>query len=150
MNFDNWFLKSKYFKISIPTPPAQALGTGILAILMMGAGSIGGDANFPWLVSGALTLLFIIFNNAIGIFAESQFKYIQLSLYSFMGLIVSLAFAAYLISGQSIFGDGGINRTIFIILILAYFSLLALTFMIRNIADFLQERDEKLHKNGKI
>ncbi len=144
------FLKAKYFEFDIPTPPAQALAVSLFSLIMMIGGNIGGDANFPWLASGACTLLFIVFNNAIGIFAENQMKYIQLSLYSFIVLIMTLAFAAYLLSGQSIFEDGGVNRTIFIILVIANFSLLGLCFMIRNIADFLQKRDEKMHKGGKI
>jgi hypothetical protein len=67
-----------------------------------------------------------------------------------MILIVSLSFLAYLISGQTIFDDGGINRTIFVVMIMANFGLLGLTVMIRNIADFLQKKDENLHKNGRI
>ena len=73
---------------------------------MMLAGLIFNDPEVPWLVSGALTLLFLVFNNALGIFAEKHFRYIQLSLYAFMILIVSLSFLAYLISGQTIFDDG--------------------------------------------
>jgi hypothetical protein len=147
---DYLFLKSKYFKFDIPTPPVQALAVALFSFLMMIAGNIGGDANFPWLASGACTLLFLVFNNAIGIFAENQFKYIQLSLYSFIVLITLLAFSAYLLSGESIFDNGGVNKTIFIILVMANFSLLGLCYMIRNIADFLQNRDEKMHKSGKI
>jgi hypothetical protein len=67
-----------------------------------------------------------------------------------MILIVGLSFFAYLISGQTIFDNNGVNRTIFVVMIMANFGLLGLTVMIRNIADFLQKRDEKLHKNGRI
>jgi hypothetical protein len=134
----------------IPAPFLQAGAIAAIAIVMMLGGLIFNDPEVPWLVSGALTLLFLVFNNALGIFAEKHFKYIQMSLYSFMTLIVSLSFFAYLVSGQTIFDDGGINRTIFVVMIMANFGLLGLTVMIRNIADFLQRRDEKLHKNGRI
>lgn len=147
---DYLFLKSKYFKFEIPTPPAQALAVSAFALLMMIGGNLSGDTNFPWLSSGACTLLFLVFNNAVGIFAENQMKYIQLSLYSFIVLISALGFAAYLLSGHSIFDNGGVNRTIFIILVMANFSLMGLCFMIRNIADFLQKKDEKMHKSGRI
>jgi hypothetical protein len=147
---DKWFIKSKYFKMRIPAPFLQAGAIAAIAIVMMLGGLIFNDPEVPWLVSGALTLLFLVFNNALGIFAEKHFKYIQMSLYSFMTLIVSLSFFAYLVSGQTIFDDGGINRTIFVVMIMANFGLLGLTVMIRNIADFLQRRDEKLHKNGRI
>ena len=136
--------------MSIPSPFLQAAVIGLIATLMMLAGLIFNDPEVPWLVSGALTLLFLVFNNALGIFAEEHFRYIQLSLYAFMILIVSLSFLAYLISGQTIFDDGGINRTIFVVMIMANFGLLGLTVMIRNIADFLQKKDENLHKNGRI
>jgi hypothetical protein len=150
MNTEKWYIKSKYFKMSIPSPFLQAAVIGLIATLMMLAGSIFNDPEVPWLVSGALTLLFLVFNNALGIFAERHFRYIQLSLYAFMILIVGLSFLAYLISGQTIFDDGGINRTIFVVMIMANFGLLGLTVMIRNIADFLQKKDENLHKNGRI
>ncbi len=149
-NLDNWFLKSKYFKISIPTPLAQALGILSISLVMMLGAALGGNKDFPWLVSGAFLLLFVVFNNALGIFAENMFKYLQHSIYSFMGLIVSLGLLSYLVSGQSIFAERGQNRTIYIILVLAYFSLLALAFMIRSIADYLQKRDEILHKKGRL
>jgi hypothetical protein len=147
MNTDNWFIKSSNFKTKIPTPPLQAIGVLIISFLMMLAGIIIGDETFPWLVSGAFSILFLVFNNAIGIFAENHFKYIQFSLYSFMGLIVSLALLAYALSGKSIFADGAVNRTIFIVLILAYFSLMGISVLIRNVAEFLKEKDDKLHKN---
>jgi hypothetical protein len=150
MNKDKWFIKSKYFKMSIPSPFLQAGGIAAIALIMMLGGLIINDQELPWLVSGAMTLLFLVFNNALGIFAEKHFKYIQLSLYSFMILIVGLSFFAYLISGQTIFDNNGVNRTIFVVMIMANFGLLGLTVMIRNIADFLQKRDEKLHKNGRI
>jgi hypothetical protein len=150
MNIDKWFIKSKYFTMSIPSPFLQAAGTFVIAAFMMLAGLIFNDPAVPWLISGALTLLFLVFNNALGIFAEQHFKYIQHSLYSFMLLIIGLAFLAYLISGQTIFEEGGINRTIFVVMIMANFGLLGLTVMIRNIADFLQKKDETLHKNGRI
>ena len=136
--------------MNIPSPFLQAGGIAAVAIVMMLGGLIFNDQELPWLVSGAMTLLFLVFNNALGIFAEKHFKYIQRSLYSFMLLIVGLSFFAYLISGQTIFDGGGINRTIFVVMIMANFGLLGLTVMIRNIADFLQKRDEKLHKNGRI
>lgn len=150
MNTNNWFVKSKYFKISIPQPFTQALGILCISIIMMPMGLILGEPSFSWTVSGAFLLFFIVFNNALGIFAADQFKYIQYSVYSFMGLLVVLGLLSYLISGISIFGEKGVNRTIYLVLILANFSLLGLAFMVRSIADFLQKRDEKLHKNGKL
>jgi hypothetical protein len=150
MNTEKWFIKSKYFKMPIPSPFIQAGGIAAISLIMMLSGLIFNDPEMPWLVSGAMTLFFLVFNNALGIFAEKHFKYIQLSLYSFMILIVALSFFAYLISGQTIFDNNGINRTIFVVMIMANFGLLGLTVMIRNIADFLQKRDEKLHKNGRI
>jgi hypothetical protein len=150
MNTDKWFIKPKYFNMKIPSPFFQAGGIALISLFMMLGGAIFNDPELPWLVSGAMTLFFLVFNNALGIFAEKHFRYIQMSLYSFMMLIVGLSFVAYLISGQTIFDDGGINRTIFVVMIIANFGLLGLTVMIRNIADFLQKRDEKLHKNGKI
>lgn len=150
MNIDNWFVKSKYFKISIPQPVTQALGIFAISAIMMPMGLILGEPTFCWTVSGAFLLFFIVFNNALGIFAENQFKYLQYSIYCFMGLLGSLGLLSYLLSGISIFEGEAVNRTIYLVLILAYFSLLALSFMVRSIADFLQKRDEKLHKNGKL
>ncbi len=148
MNTDNWYIKSSSFKTKIPNPPVQAIGVFVVSLFMMIAGSMSGDTTFPWLVSGAFTILFLVFNNAIGIFADNQFKYIQFSLYSFMGLIVSMGLMAFVFSGKSIFEDGGVNRTIFIVLILAYFSLMGLSVLLRNVAEFLKEKDDKLHKKN--
>ncbi len=150
MNLEKWFIKTKYFKLSVPTPPLQAAIVAVISVIMMLAGMIFNDPAFPWLVSGAFTLLFLVFNNAMGIFADKHFKYIQISIYSFMLLIIFLSLMAYLISGESIFASKGINRTIFVVMVMAYFFMLGLALFIRNAADFLQKRDEKLHKNGRI
>lgn len=136
--------------MSIPAPPVQAIFIILISLIMMIGGLIFSDPTFPWVVSGAFTLFFLIFNNALGIFAENHLKYIQFSLYSFILLITSSSILAYLISGQTIFEKGGINRTIFVVMIMAYFAFLGLTVMIRNIADYLQKRDEQLHKNGRL
>jgi hypothetical protein len=136
--------------MSIPAPPVQAAFIIVISLVMMLGGLVFSDPTFPWVVSGAFTLLFLIFNNALGIFADNHFKYIQLSLYSFIVLITSSSLLAYAISGQTIFEEGGINRTIFVVMIMAYFAFLGLTVFIRNIADYLQKRDEQLHKNGRL
>lgn len=150
LNIDNWFGKSKYFDMSIPKPMVQGAFVFIAALVMMlgGLGLEGGD--WPWTAAGAFILLFTVFNNGLAIFSEKFSVYFQQSAYTFMALLVILGFAAYGISGESIFAGKGVNRTIFLVLILAYFSLLAIAFMIRNVADFLQNRDEDMQKKGKL
>ena len=150
LNTDNWFSKSKYFEMSIPKPYVQGSFVFIFSLIMMiaGLGFEGGD--WPWTVAGAFILLFTVFNNGLGIFAGKFSTYFQQSAYTFIGLLVFLGLAAYLISGEGIFAGKGINRTIYLVLILAYFSLLGISFIIRNVADFLQKRDEDLQKKGKL
>jgi hypothetical protein len=150
LNTDNWFSKSKYFEISIPKPVIQGVFVlGVSTLMMLGGlGFEGGD--WPWTVAGAFILLFTVFNNGLGIFANKFSVYFQQSAYTFMGLLVVLGFLAYFISGESIFAGKGINRTIYLVLILAYFSLLGIAFMIRNVADFLKNRDEEMQKKGRL
>lgn len=141
---------SKYIKISIPLPPVQAAFVLLISILMMLGSFFNSDTNFPWLISGAMTLLFVLYNNVLSIFAENQVKYIQISLYTFIIFTILEALAAWFFSSTHIFDNDGVNRTIFVILIMAHFSLMGMCFLIRSVADFLQQRDEQMHKNGKL
>ena len=63
--------------MNIPSPFLQAGGIAAISLIMMLGGLIINDQELPWLVSGAMTLLFLVFNNALGIFAEKHFKYIH-------------------------------------------------------------------------
>jgi hypothetical protein len=143
-------IPSKYIKISIPIPPIQATFVLLISILMMLGSFFNSDTNFPWLISGAMTLLFVLYNNVLSIFAENQVKYIQISLYTFIIFTVLEACAAWFFSSTHIFENEGVNRTIFVILIMAHFSLMGMCFLIRSVADFLQQRDEQMHKNGRL
>ncbi len=146
----NWFSKSKYADISIPKPMVQGGFVLTIAMLMMLGGFVMEGDDWPWTVAGALLLLFTVFNNALGIFANKFSIYFQYSAYTFMGLMLILGLTAFGISGKSIFAGKGENQTIFLVLILAHFSLLAIAFMIRNVADFLKTRDEEMQKKGRL
>ena len=134
---------SKYIELNIPHPYAQAATVVVSAGLIMLIGSfVAKNPLFPWLTSGAFLLLFTVFNNGAAIFADSFGKYAQQSLTSFVGTLLAMLGLAYLISGISI-SEAQPYRTIYLVMVIANFTLLALCFLIRQAVDFLMSKDEK-------
>ncbi len=133
---------SQYINLNIPTPFRQALLLGASSVVFMLVGRYAtGTPSFAWTSSCAFMLFFIVFNNAAGIFADNFGKYVQQSLPVFAGLLLTLGLFATLISGLDIRSLPAF-RTIYIVVIFANFSLLALCFLVRRVADFLRDRDE--------
>lgn len=147
MNWKMLFIDNQFGKGKIPSPIAQVLGIFGVALLMMLAGGFSGSANWSWMVAGAMLMFFALINSVLSIFAAQRMRYYQFSLYGTMFLFIALGGLAQLISGQSIFEGAADNRSIFIVLLLAYFSLMGLAFMLRSLADFMKAKDEEIHKN---
>ncbi|WCL80997.1 hypothetical protein PPO43_13565 [Saprospira sp. CCB-QB6] len=147
MNWKSLFIDNHFGKGKIPSPIAQVLGIFAAALLMMLAGGVASSANWTWMVAGAMLMFYALVNSVLSIFAAQRMRYYQFSLYGTMFLFFALGGLAQLISGQSIFEGPANNRSIFIVLLLAYFSLMALAFMLRSLADFMKAKDEEIHKN---
>ncbi len=131
--------------MNITSPIKQAMGIAGAGVLMMLLGKlVFSDPLFPWMTSGACLLFFVVFNNLFAIFTEDFKKYVERSMVSFVGMVIFVGFAAFLLSGVGIF-DAEPYRTIYIVMIMAYFSLLVVAFLVRLIVDFLKEKDEKIH-----
>lgn len=136
---------AQHLNINIPAPPKQAIGMAAVAVGIMLVGKlISSNPLFPWLASGACLLFFVVFNNLLAIFSDNFAQYAQRSMISFIAMVIFVGLAAFLVSGISIF-DAAPYRTIYIVLIMAYFSLLSVSLLVRQIVDFLKEKDEKMH-----
>lgn len=136
---------AQHLNINIPAPPKQAIAMAVGAALIMLVGKlVSSNPLFPWLTSGACLLFFVVFNNALAIFSDDFRQYVQHSMMSFLVMVIFLGLAAFLVSGISIF-DAKPYRTIYIVMIMAYFSLLAVGLLVRQIVDFLKAKDEKMH-----
>lgn len=134
---------SKYIELKIPAPRWQGIVVfGFVVLMMLGGKFIAKSPLFPWLTSGACLLLFIVFNNGASIFADHFYKYVQESMMVFIGLLLASGLLAWLISGYTIH-EAEPYRTIYIILIMAYFTLCALCLLIRSVVDFLLSKDKK-------
>ena len=133
--------------MNIPAPHTQGLLLGAAALVFMLIGRlILQKPDFAWTSSAAFLLFFVVFNNGAAIFAANYGKYIQQALPTFVGLLLAMGLLATLISGISIY-DKPAFRTIYIIMIMAYFSLMALAFFVRKAADFLHSRDQEINGN---
>ena len=139
--------QSKYMEISVPHPYKQALvAFGATLFFMIGSFFVP-SGTFAWLVSGAMLLFYIVLNAAIAIFSVNFFKYFQQSLVAFGALVVGTALLATATSGLSIKDPSHSYRTIYIVLIFGFLTLLALSFLIRSVVDFLNSKDKK-ERNG--
>ncbi len=137
---------AQYLNIRINNPVQQGVMIFSFAALIMIFSKVGSNAAFPWLTSGAFLLFFAVANNVQSIFAEHYGRYVQMSLYTFIALLVGLGGMAYLISGLTIFNEKvKYYRTIYIVLIMAYFTLMALCFVVRSLVDYLRDQDQKNH-----
>jgi len=135
----------KYIETNIPSPRKQALVLAGAALLFMLVGKIAASSElFPWLSSGAFMLFYVVSSNGASIFVDNYNKYVKESIQTFAAFVLSMVGTAWLVSGISIY-DAGHYRTIYVIMILAYFSLLGLCFMIRKVVDELVEKDKKIH-----
>jgi hypothetical protein len=130
---------SQHIEMKIPHPHRQGLVVLIAGLVFMLVGKFTASPTFPWLTSGAFLLLFVVFNNGLGIFADNFGQYVQQSMPVFVGLLVGLGGLAYLISGISIY-EAKSFRTIYVVLIMAYFTLLTLCLLVRQAADYLKDK----------
>lgn len=138
---------AEHIKMNIPAPRTQGLILGAAALVFMLIGRlILQKPDFAWTSSAAFLLFFVVFNNGAAIFTANYGKYVQQALPTFVALLVAMGLLATLISGISI-QDKPAFRTIYIIMIMAYFSLMALAFFIRKAADFLHNRDQEINGN---
>ena len=134
---------TKFVVIDFFDPRKQAVGAGILSVFFMLVGRFVFAAPiFPWLSSAAFMLLFTVFNNGVSIFSHNFATYARLSLWSFAALIAASGLLAYLLSGMS-FAEVPTFKTIYAVLIIAHFTLLALCLLIRRSVEFLVHRDKK-------
>ncbi len=137
---------SQHLQIRINNPIQQGVMIFIVAVLIMIFSKAGSKADFPWLTSGSFLLFFAVANNVQSIFAEHYGRYAQQSVLTFLTLLVGLGSMAYLVSGFTIFDkEVKFYRTIYIVLIMAYFTLMALCFVVRSFVDYLREQDQKNH-----
>lgn len=134
---------SKYIEMNVPAPRRQGIAALALGLTMMLGGlAFARSPLFPWLVAGACLLLYTVATNLLSIFSDHFGKYFQESLVTFVVLMLALSLPAYLISGLGI-RQAGTYRTIFIVLIMAFFVLAALSRLVRNGVDFLLRKDKK-------
>jgi O-antigen ligase len=137
---------AQYLNIRINNPIQQGVIIFICAILLMIFSKVGSKADFPWLTSGAFLLFFAVANNVQSIFSEHYGRYIQQSVLTFLTLLVGLGFMAYLVSGLTIFNEKiKYYRIIYMVLIMAYFTLMALCFVVRSLVDYLRIQDQRNH-----
>jgi hypothetical protein len=140
-------IMSEHIKMNVPPPRTQAIILGGAALIFMLVGRfVLQKPDFAWTSSGAFLLFFIVFNNGAAIFTANYGKYVQQAVPTFLALLVAMGLLATLISGISIY-DKPAFRTIYIIMIMAYFSLMALAFFVRKAADFLHHRDQEMHED---
>jgi hypothetical protein len=138
---------AEHLKINNIQPRMQGLVLGATALVFMLVGRlILQKPDFAWTSSAAFLLFFVVFNNGAAIFTTNYGKYVQQALPTFVALLVAMGLLATLISGISIH-DKPAFRTIYIIMIMAYFSLMALAFFIRKSVDFLNNRDQEINGN---
>lgn len=134
---------AQYLDIKIPRPYQQGLVIGGVAFGFMLVGKLLGLGTlFPWTSSAACLLLFLVFNNALSIFSDQFLVYAQESLLTFALTLIGLGLMAWLLSGLSI-NDAPPFRTIYLVMVMAYGSLLALCFFLRSMVDYLRRKDEE-------
>ncbi|MCH2045997.1 MAG: hypothetical protein MK212_17915 [Saprospiraceae bacterium] len=136
--------KSKYIELNVIHPYKQASAAFAAALLFMFVGKfIIKEPAFAWQASTAMLLFFTVFNAATGIFVNSFKKYLQGSMIGFVSLILGTGLVSTLVSGVSIKDPSHSYRTIYIVLILGFFTLLAMSFLIRGVVDFLSAKDKQ-------
>ncbi len=99
-------------------------------------------AKFPWLISGAFTMVFAIFNSVFIITAENTNKYWGRSLLAYIAFVISSGLLAYLVSGMSP-GEAGSFKAIYIILTFGYLVFISIMGTIRFLLKFLDKEQEK-------
>jgi hypothetical protein len=134
-----------------PSPPwlasiALACTTSVMLVtkVVFWSGWVTEEPEFFWITSGAFLLLFSVVNTILSLGAEWYFRYLQVSVLSFLVLLIASALFATLFSGVSIFGAGTF-RSIYAILLIGYFTLLAVGMFIKFIINWLA-RDEERHR----
>ncbi len=95
---------------------------------------------FPWMSSAAFVLFFAMFNSVFSLSAKNMPRYWGRSIYSFIGLVVSSGFFAYLLSSLSI-NEAGSYRWIFFVLTLGYLVFLSMVTFMRRIVEFAQKEE---------
>lgn len=136
--------KSKYIELNVIHPYKQAAGAFVAALVFMFIGKFAiKSPTFAWQASTAMLLFFAVFNAASGIFVNNFMKYFQGSMLGFVSLILATGLVSTLVSGISIRDPSHSYRTIYIVLILGFFTLLAMSFLIRGAVDFLSTKDKQ-------
>lgn len=100
---------------------------------------------FPWTTSGAVILMYAVFNSVNSFTTNDMLKYYRNSIFAFIGLAAGSGAMAYLFSGTSI-NEAGTFRWIYVMLALSYFGFIGITTFIRFIFNILQTEEEKLSR----
>lgn len=130
-------------------PRAQGLtififGLICLPLFKLASAGVAVTANYAWLTGGAMLLFYAVLNNLMVLTTEHLVKYIQESLLVFVGMMLGLGLVAYAVSGKTIF-EAGSYRSIYIVLVVGHFTLLAIGIFIRTIINYIKEKDKQIH-----
>ena len=97
-----------------------------------------------WVFSTAFVLLFIVFNTTVGMAINNSRNYFRDSLYSFVAMIAVSNGLAYLLSGVSVYRVSGSFAWIYLVLIICYLCLVAITGLIRALFQFMAREHEHI------
>lgn len=137
-------IKKLFLKPRIQGLAIFAFGLLCLPLFKLASAGISVTTNYAWLTGGAMLLFYAVLNNLLILTAENLIKYIQESMLVFIGMMLALGLVAYLVSGKGIF-EAGSYRSIYIVLIVGHFTLLAVSIFIRTIINYIKEKDRQIH-----
>ena len=108
---------------------------------MLIATLIDSDLLTIWQISAAPLLLLAVFFSAQGIIAPRFGAYMKEVIFTYMSLFIIMGAAASILTGTMIF-DAGHYRTIYVVLLFAFFVMLGMVTLIKSFLSFLEHKDE--------
>jgi cytochrome bd-type quinol oxidase subunit 1 len=130
-------------------PVKIAIGTGVLAILLMFLSMVWGEKltvntadRLPWVMSSSTILLYTMFNT-IGLMVTTRPRqYWSRSVYGLIGLMVLVFVFSGLFTGVQ-FSEIGDFKSVLLVLMIAYLVLMAIGNTVRLIVRISREQDKK-------
>lgn len=131
----------------INNPILIAIGFYLLAVILIGIvaalnamGAIEVIPHYPWLITAILTLLFSVYGVGLLVYNQNLGRSIQLTTYSFVGLVVLGSLTAWFTSGLSI-REAGAIRLVYLLLVIGYIAMLFLSIGYKSTLRFIEDRD---------
>lgn len=115
-----------------------------LTFLFRSMGAIDVEDHYPWIIMTIVTLLYVVYAAIVVVMNKSLSGTMQRVIYAYVGLVVVGSFTARFVSGLKL-SDTGAFRPIYILLIIVFLCVLALSVGFKSTLKFIDKRDaEKL------